>query len=287
MMDSSRLELSRPQWKELRRAMGFIMLVGWLTGVAAETGPAAGRNAFLDRAFNAFLEHQGRWAYTETRYGAGPEGKAAEAQTVVRVDPSQPYPKQFTPLQVQGKPPTPKQIAEWETYAEKTAKRRIEATVSGSPVASARDSFYLQLPGQKVKPLLDEAVVSAETEACITYRLPLRKWGETEGRFEQFELEVCVSKQRPDFERVTIRQLAPLRAGAGKYWGGLTEIEFAVADPQYPAVPVKLTTATTNKPLFGKERERGNVSLRSDLRHVTPYEERLQVKLGPLRVIEF
>lgn len=263
------------------------MLAGWLTSMAAETNPMAGSSPLLDRAFNAFLEHQGRWAYTETRYGMNPEGKPTAVKTMVRFDPSLPYPKQYSPTQVFGKPPSPKQIEEWETYGEKTAKRRIEATVSGVPVAPSREAFYLQLPGQKVKPLLDQAVFRSENETSVTYEVPLRKWDETEGRFEQFELEVRVSKQRPDFEHVTIKQKSPLRVGAGKYSGGVTDIEFAITDPRYPAVPVKITSSTTNKPLFGKERARSDVSIRTDLKHVTPYEERLNVKLGPLRLIEF
>lgn len=43
----------------------------------------------------------------------------------------------------------------------------------------------------------------------------------------------------------------------------------------------------TDKPLFGGPFRSRNVRERSDHRHVTPYEERFGVKIGPVRTIEF
>lgn len=53
---------------------------------AAETLEA---RPLLEAAFHAFLDHQGRWAYTETFYTIATDGKRGP-KTVVRFDPSLP-----------------------------------------------------------------------------------------------------------------------------------------------------------------------------------------------------
>ena len=128
----------------------------------------------------------------------------------------------------------------------------------------------------------------AEDENGVTYEVPMRKaGGPDEALFDKFQLTARVSKRRPQFERVTIRQRSPTRAGFGKFSEGLIEIEFGSPDPRFPAVPVKISSQTTNKPLFGKPSTLQDVAVRTDLKHVTPYDERFGVKIGPMRMIEF
>src|SRR4051812_13867017 len=66
------------------RGREFAALAAWMTALSAMAfaeevaadptrnvaSVAVGRPALLNDAFNALLEHQGRWAYTETHHGA-------------------------------------------------------------------------------------------------------------------------------------------------------------------------------------------------------------------------
>ena len=122
----------------------------------------------------------------------------------------------------------------------------------------------------------------------MTYDVPMHVVGDdTTKPYDAFQLTARVNKQQRQFERVTIRQRITVRIAAGKYSDGLTEVEFGSPDPRYPAVPVKSTSRTTNKPLFGPAHIMGNTAVRTDLKHVTPFDERFGVKIGPLRTIQF
>ncbi len=52
---------------------------------------------------------QNHWAYTETMVIKDDKGRVRET-TVVRFDPSKPYPEQYTPLVIEGRPPTEKTV---------------------------------------------------------------------------------------------------------------------------------------------------------------------------------
>ena len=69
----------------------FATSLGPLAADPAPTPPV-----LLDAAFNGFIEHQGRWAYTETHSGLN-DGAKIKEETIVRVDPSQPYAQQRVP----------------------------------------------------------------------------------------------------------------------------------------------------------------------------------------------
>ncbi|MCX6955718.1 MAG: hypothetical protein NTV51_26540 [Verrucomicrobia bacterium] len=241
----------------------------------------------LDAAFNAFIGQQGRWAYTETHSGLGTGGKP-KAETVVRVDPSQPYARQRVPLKLSGKPPTEKQLSQWAEQQEQAAKRR-QARPPVAPLdAPGGEEFQLPILNQLVVPELGRATVLAEDATAVTYDVPLHKVGDTTAKpFDAFQLTARVNRQHRQFERVTIRQRATVRIAGGKFSDGLTEVEFGSPDPRYPAVPVKRTSRTTNKPLFGQANTTEDTAVRTDLKHVTPYDEQFGVKIGPLRTLQF
>jgi hypothetical protein len=242
----------------------------------------------LDAAFNVYVEHQGRWAYTETHFGRGVEGQPSEARAIFRFDPSRPYTEQFVPVKLNGQPPLEKILKLWQKRGDELAKRRQEPEVNGKSPGDRAEGFFLQIYNQMVTPLLERAVVLSEDETGTSYDVPMRKVGSPEGElFDAFQLIARVSKSRQQFEHVTIRLRAPLHIVAGKYSAGLIEIEFGSPDPKFPTVPVKITSQTTNKPLFGKANTSHDVAERTDWKHVTPYDERFGIKIGPLRAIEF
>ena len=248
---------------------------------------ASAPHPLLDAAFNAYLDHQGRWAYTETHSGLNAGGKS-RAETILQVDPSQPYAQQRLPIKLSGQLPTEKQLKEWAERSEQAAKRRHnEATVAllGAPSA---EEFHLQIFNQLVVPELGRASVLAEDDASVTYDVPMHKVGDTIATpFATFQLTARVNKLHRHFERVTIRQLLMMRVGAGKNTDGLIEIEFGSPDPRYPSFPLKSSSRMTNKPLFGPANILVNTAVRTDLKHVTPFDERFGVKIGPLRTIQF
>jgi hypothetical protein len=287
------------------RGREFAALAAWLTGLSAlafaegaVTEPvrgATGRPALLNDAFNALLEDQGRWAYTETHTGVR-DGKPLD-ESSFRVDPSAPYAEQNQPLKISGKPPTEKQLKEAADRGELAGKRRLEQQqkIPAAPVAEEKpkvhraDEVQLRVGGQNVTPQIDEAKVVKEDETSVTYEVPMHPEGrgDANAMLEKFELTARVNKRSHQFERATIRQRAPLRVKLiAKVSDTLLEYEFSTPDPRYPAVLTKFTVDSHVTLLFGKVHAMHHEGVRSELRHVTPYDERFGVKLGPMRTLE-
>jgi hypothetical protein len=261
----------------------LILLAGLAAGT---TALATGRPPLLAAAFQAFLDGQQRWAYEETVSSFKADGSLTE-EAVIRVDPSQPYAKQRVPVKIRGTSPTEQQLHDWAKASEAIAQRRLKLRETQAATGSDRD-FRLQLINREVSPLLDEAILVAEDTRTVTYEIPLRELGgPTAALVDDHQLIVQVNRERRMFEHATIRQTKMVRVGAGKYSDGIVEVEFVKADAPYPTVPVRLTRTKTNKPLFGPKRTGRDQIDRRDFKHVTPYEERLKVKLGPLQLLDF
>jgi hypothetical protein len=269
---------------------GLALLAGWLPVTWAEGGAptkdATGRPPLLNDAFTAFLEQQGRWAFTESHSGVGLSGKPSGA-TIERVDPSLPYAKQFTPIKITGNLPTEKQLKQAAQKGEKAATR-VQHQVEEQRTHPDSDDFHLVLHDRKVTPQLELARVLAEDDTSITYEVPMRTGaGSTDAFFDKFQLTARVNKQRHEFERATLRQRSPMRVKLiFKVTAGLIEIEFGSPDARYPSVPVKFSSKATVNILFGRARELHDEGVRAELKHVTPYDERFGVKVGPMRTIE-
>ncbi|HEY4247812.1 MAG TPA: hypothetical protein VGM64_13220 [Lacunisphaera sp.] len=248
--------------------------------------PAIGRPPLLAAAVQTFLDGQQRWAYEETFSSMKSDGSVAE-ETVVRIDPSQPYPQQRVPVKIRGQPPTEKQLRDWAKASEAIAQRRLKLRETQA-VAGRDQNYRLQLTNRAVNALFDEARVIAEDGSTVTYEIPLRELGVPDAALvDDHQLIVRVNRERRVFEHATIRQTKMVRIAAGKYSDGLVEAEFAKTDAPYPAVPVQLTLTKTNKPLFGPSHTTTDRIERRDFNRVTPYDERLNVKLGPLQLLDF
>lgn len=288
-----------------REFAALAILMGALSTMAfAEHAPvepddrsATRRPALLNDAFNALVEDQGRWAFTET-HAAVRDGRPLE-ESSFRVDPSAPYAEQNKALKIRGKPPTEKQLKEAADRGERAGKRRLEQQQKEVPAPSAplgnprvrrADEVQLWVSGQKVTPEIDLAKVVREDETSVTYEVPMHPEGRSESNaiLDRFELTACVNKQSHQFERATIRQRASLRVKLiAKISDTLLVFEFSTPDPRHPAVLTKAVVDTHVRLLFGKEHAMHNEMVRTELKHVTPYDERFGVKLGPIRTIEF
>lgn len=281
------------------------MLVAWVTGMLAVIFPggaaaqpaadAMESAALLKGALNALVEDQGRWAYTETRTGVGRDGKPL-AESCVRFDPSAVYAEQRKPILVQGKPPTEKQLKEASERGEREGKRRFDerqrlaaASVTEESAANqTTEEIHLWVAGKKATPLVDQAKVVGENETSVTFELPMRAEGGGQELLNKFELTARVNKQSGQFERATIRQRETMRVKLiAKISDTLLTIEFSTPDPRYPSVPTTFISTGSVAVLFGKAKEARVEMVRAELKHVTPYDERFEVKIGPSRTIEF
>ncbi len=258
-------------------------------GVRVAASPASTPEARhrLEKAFQAFLDHQGRWAYTETFYTVTADGKRGP-KTVVRFDPSQPFAQQRVLVERNGQPPTEKDLKEWEERQQQYARAQEKRLEKEGAVLVGPEEFQIQIYSEKVTPLISEAVVVSENETSVTFAIPLRKaGGADQPRYRKHALTARVSKTLYQFEQAELRQLELLRVAAGKYFDGVSSIDFGSPDPRFPTVQVTTRSEVTNKPLFGGPFRSRNVRELSDHRHVTPYEERFGVKVGPVRTMEF
>jgi len=266
-----------------------LLLIFCARGRAANSPSAAplvpGTPPLLARAFDAFLEGQQRWAYTESSTSFEPDGRSHHVSDI-RVDPSQPYDQQFVPLQIIGRPPTEKEIKQWARGGEQLAKRRHAAAERLAGSAQEAD-FRLQLFDEEVTPDLSRATLTAEDETSATFTIPLHQAGGPDApEYTVFELTARISKITDQFQQATFRQRATVRVGAGKKSDGLLEVEFGTPDTRFPAIPVKLSWRSINKPLFGPAHPSRSEKVRTNLRRVKPYDERFQVKLAPLKLLE-
>ena len=72
-----------------------------------------------------------------------------------------------------------------------------------------------------------------------------------------------------------------------KLTDSLIEFEFSTPDPLHPSVLTRAVAEGHVRILFGKEHVVHSEMVRSELRHVTPFDERFGVKMGVTRTIEF
>ena len=274
--------------------MAFI-IGAWTTAVtlaAQDVAPKTASPAPLIReALGSVLDHQMRWAYTETQMRIGKDG-ARVAHSVHRFDPSKPYAEQYTPITVNGKPATEKDRKKAIKRGEQIAKRRLEArskpAVVTEPGASRDEEVNLSLQGRKVKPQIDQARVIAEDETTLTVLVPLLPSGERDRILEKFELSARINKATRQFEQVLISQQEPLRMKlVAKVSALKLTIGFSTPDPKYPAFATNMSANGSFALFWGRNRDFAMESVRSDLKHVTPYDERFQVQVGEARTIEF
>ncbi len=279
-----------------------LSVMAFAKGTTAEPAAVvAGRPALLNDAFNALVEDQGCWAFTETHNGVR-DGKP-RGETIFRFDPSVTYTEQRIPLKIGGKPPTEKQLKEAADRGERDAKRRFEQqqklpatpeepeapATEDKPKVRRADEVKLWVNGQLVTPEIDRAKVVLEDETSVTYEVPMHPEGkgDASAMLDKFELTARVNKVSCQFERATIRQRAPLRVKLiAKITDTLLVFEFSTPNPRYPSVLTKATADVQVALFFGKPRAMHNEMVRTELRHVKPYDDRFKVKSGKTRTIE-
>ena len=207
----------------------------------------------------------GRWAYTQHTVSRG-KGKEAVEDVIARYDPSQHYDVQWTLLKVNGKPATPAQIRKHRKERAKLEKNRTTL-------------------GELMQ--LDQAKVVAESEDTVVYEVPIRLEKGAKVRPEQVRILLNVARDEQVLTSIDLKLLEPIRAFVvAKLSAGGVQFRFAQVDPEFPPPLVTLDVSLKAKLGFVPV-EQNTRQTRSDFKRVKPYDERFNVKLGPLQTIDF
>lgn len=244
---------------------------------------------FKDAVKNTQQETE-HWAYTETTIKKIGLGRKPEGETIVRFDPSKPWAEQYTPVKIEGKAPTEKQLKQYRERGERRGKaimRRAEQAAATDP--SLPDKPKLPPSDRNEKSLKADTehplVVSDDGETMI-FEVPLIDHG-TKLPVEKMEIRAVVAKAARQVRRATLRIKESFRVKlVAKVKEGEGSVDFTVIDPQYAPV------MTSGSGTFGGSLLAISVNgvfsdTRTELRRVKPYSERLQVKIGPLELLDF
>lgn len=224
--------------------------------------------AILLEALRKSGAEAGRWAYTETSIEKDEKGRS-EGETVVRFDPSKPPAEQFTPLKINGKPPTAKQLKEYR-------KRGVDL-FDGKDVPS---NAPLEIDGSMLD--LDRAKVLSDTAGVLSYEIPL-KAVESGLAVDKFQVTVRIQRELRALERLSLTIVKPVRMMlVAKVSGGTMHFDYTTQDAGHAPV-LTTTSGTFNGTIFFVK---GGITMeekRTDFQWVKPYDERGGVKIGPLK----
>lgn len=247
------------------------------TGRAATPDEAALLNELLHTTANDLR----RWAYTEHRVMRDHEGKV-KSDHLVRYDPSKPYAEQWTPIKINGKDPSERDVARYRRRGEQSPEAK-QGPVPGVQVGG-RDSKRVAL-GEVID--VPRASIASETATHLVYEIPLRKIGNERFPPEKFIVHARVRKEGKMLENVSAKLRESFRSKlVVKVKSGEGSIDFAQVDPQHPPTMVKVAGDAAASVLFFNVG--GSMDLtRTDLKRVRPFDERFEVQIGNLKAIDF
>ncbi len=214
-----------------------------------------------------------RWAYTEHRVLRDSKGKVKSEQ-IVRYDPSKPFAEQWTPIKIDGKEPSARDQAKFRRRGEDADPERL--------VSSKRRQPSL---GEAID--VNRSAIAEETATHWVFEIPLLKTASERFPSEKFQVQARVKKEGRILENISVLLRASFRAMlVVKVKSGDASLDFAQVDPKFPSTLVAIAGDADWSILFiGSGR---SIELkRADLKHVKPYAERFEVKIGTLKAIDF
>jgi hypothetical protein len=254
------------------RKFVILLLAALLAAPLGAEAPPLLRDALLKVA-----QDKGRWAYTQADKMMNGQDKVVES-TVVRFDPSKPYADQYAPLEIKGHAPSK---ADFEKYRQRGLQRGRDlerAEAAGKPT-----------PGRTLGDVvdLDHATLATEDATTITYEVPLR--ADNNERFppDKFQVLVRVNKAQRALEHVAVHLRAPMRfALVLKVKSGEVDAEFATVDAKHNPAMTTVRGGGAVSVLFVPVTRTGEM-IRSDFKHVRPFDERFNVEIGPAKALDF
>jgi hypothetical protein len=269
-----------------RNFVFLLLLVAPLlrAGTLAPSPEKAEAPALLQEAVAKVTRDFDRWAYTETRLGRDPKGQA-KVDTVVRFDPSKPYAEQYTPIKINGLPPTEKQLKEYRRRGEKRGERLEQLASAGDP--ATHELTQVRINGDTVYADLAHARVVQEDEKVVIYEAPLRQDQKGGPPMEQVQLQARVNKEQRVFENVSLKVRDSFRVKLiAKVNSGAASVNFTTVDPKYVPVVSAISGGASASILFHKMG--GTYDLkREDFVRVRPFSDRFEVKIGPMKALDF
>jgi len=134
---------------------------------------------------------------------------------------------------------------------------------------------------------LEHAMLSADTDEAATFEVPLKKEGNSRLPPEKFQVLARVNKQTGAFTSIEAQLRSPMRAElVVKIKSGTGRLDFATIDPRYAPALATISGHGAGSVLFvplGRSYE----LKRADFQRVKPFGEKYQVKMGPLKTIDF
>lgn len=256
-------------------AISIVLLTALGTAVRATEPRAAtaAELALLTTSLEKTAGDMGRWAYTETRLIRDEKGRV-KSNVVVRYDPSKPYPEQWTPLLVDGRPPKASEREKYRKQGERAGRQEAKGE------ASRRYSLGELLA-------VGESRVAVETARQLVFEVPLRP--ERNNRFppDKFEVLVRVERAPATLDQISLRLREAFRSKLViKVKSGDGILEFGPVHPEHPPTLTEIRGDASASVLFVSVG--GELELkRTEFKRVKPYAERFEVQIGTLKAIDF
>ena len=236
--------------------------------------------ALLNEALQKTLRDTDRWAFTQTWVEFDGKGKELN-RAVVRFDPSKPYAEQYSPLSVNGKPPTEGDLAKYRRRGEKRGERMEKAERDGTENTTKTRQTLGELMD------IERATVSVEDATTVTYEVPLKKDGNRRFPPEKFQVLARVNKATRGFERIEAKLRESMRSMlVVKIKSGEGAMEFATVDPKFAPAMVAVRGGAAASVAFVPIGRRYDLK-HEDFKRVKPYGDRFEVQIGTMKALDF
>jgi len=266
-----------------------LILCGGLAALRADGPPRAATPdeiVLFKEALHNSAQDTEHWAYTETTHAKLSKGLAGPADTVVRFDPSKPYAEQYTPLQIEGKPPTEKHLKEYRKRGEKRGERVARVAEAARNTGTTPPAPQLKIAGGNVTLDPDHPRVVRADDHQVVFEVPLHSVRD-ELPVDKFQVRAIVDRPGRTVARVELLVTESFRVKlVAKVKAGEASMDLAVVDPKLGPVVTAMSGDFSASLLFIPLRGSFDRT-RAEWKRVKSYDERLQVKLGPLQLSDF
>lgn len=255
--------------------MRRLLLLPLLFVVSASSRAAV--PSLLEAALQKVSAETDRWAYTQTLIERNEKGKVLRV-AIVRFDPSKPFAEQYTPLSIDGQPPSEAQKRKYRRQGERRGERQEKAESEGTTPARKTLGELMDL---------DHAVIVATDERTTTFEIPLKKEGNRRLPPDKFRVTARVNREQDAFEHIEVRLRSPMRAQVVlKIKSGEGRLEFNTVDPKFAPTLTAISGGAAGSIVLVPIGRSYEVK-RDAFQRVKPFADRFQVKMGPLKSIDF